>query len=47
MFIALALSSTTAIANAAELTLFHTWSNESEMAALNTIVKEVTKIKKG
>src|SRR5947207_2386860 len=26
-------------ANALELTLFHTWSNESEMAALNTIVK--------
>jgi ABC-type glycerol-3-phosphate transport system substrate-binding protein len=39
MFVALALGSTAAIANAAELTLFHTWSNESEMAALNTIVK--------
>jgi ABC-type glycerol-3-phosphate transport system substrate-binding protein len=26
-------------ASATELTLFHTWSNESEMAALNTIVK--------
>src|SRR5437868_14802844 len=26
-------------AGATELTLFHTWSNESEMAALNTIVK--------
>jgi glucose/mannose transport system substrate-binding protein len=26
-------------AYAADLTLFHTWSNESEMAALNTIVK--------
>ena len=25
--------------SAAELTLFHTWSNESEMAALNTIVE--------
>lgn len=29
-------------ATAAELTLFHTWSNESEMAALNTIIDDFT-----
>jgi ABC-type glycerol-3-phosphate transport system substrate-binding protein len=29
-------------ASAAELTLFHTWSNESEMAALNTIINDFT-----
>ena len=28
------------VANAADLTLYHSWSNESEMAALNTIVNE-------
>lgn len=36
---------TTTLAQAEELTLFHTWSNESEMAALNTIIdkfKETT-----
>lgn len=38
MMSALALSTASTIAGAAELTLFHTWSNESEMAALNTIV---------
>ena len=27
-------------ANAVELTMWHSWSNESEMAALNTIVDE-------
>src|ERR1700692_2122979 len=35
----LALGMAPVAAQAAELTLFHTWSNESEMAALNTIVK--------
>ena len=33
------LGTTPVAAFAADLTLFHTWSNESEMAALNTIVK--------
>ena len=37
---ALVLSTASYAASAAELTLFHTWSNESEMAALNTIVKK-------
>lgn len=37
--LALAFGALPVIANAAEITLFHTWSNESEMAALNTIVK--------
>jgi glucose/mannose transport system substrate-binding protein len=37
--LALALGSAPIAAHAAELTLFHTWSNESEMAALNTIIK--------
>jgi glucose/mannose transport system substrate-binding protein len=38
--LALALALTTALTpvSAEELTLFHTWSNESEMAALNTII---------
>src|SRR3954453_13782757 len=35
----LAIGMTPIAAGAVELTLFHTWSNESEMAALNTIVK--------
>jgi len=30
-------------ANAVDLTLFHTWSNDSEMAALNTIINAFTK----
>ncbi|MFO1141568.1 MAG: ABC transporter substrate-binding protein [Amaricoccus sp.] len=34
----LALGAMPGAAGAVELTLFHTWSNESEMAALNTIV---------
>ena len=38
MALALAFGALPFVANAAELTLFHTWSNESEMAALNTIV---------
>jgi len=37
--IVLALGVAPVVAQAADLTLFHTWSNESEMAALNTIVK--------
>src|SRR5947209_19249903 len=37
---ALAIGMTPLAASATDLTLFHTWSNESEMAALNTIVKE-------
>src|SRR5437588_9254686 len=37
---ALAIGMTPFAASATDLTLFHTWSNESEMAALNTIVKE-------
>jgi glucose/mannose transport system substrate-binding protein len=37
--IVLALGITPVATQAADLTLFHTWSNESEMAALNTIVK--------
>jgi glucose/mannose transport system substrate-binding protein len=36
--LALLLCGAAPYAQAAELTLFHTWSNESEMAALNTIV---------
>jgi glucose/mannose transport system substrate-binding protein len=36
---ALAIGMTPLAASAVELTLFHTWSNESEMAALNTILK--------
>ena len=36
--LAFGLSSASTFAYAAELTLFHTWSNESEMAALNVIV---------
>ena len=36
--LALALGAMPGAAGAVELTLFHTWSNESEMAALNTIV---------
>jgi glucose/mannose transport system substrate-binding protein len=35
----LAVGMTPIAAGAVELTLFHTWSNESEMAALNTIIK--------
>jgi glucose/mannose transport system substrate-binding protein len=37
---ALAIGLAPVAASATDLTLFHTWSNESEMAALNTIVKE-------
>src|SRR6185436_17288505 len=37
---ALAIGMVPVAAGATDLTLFHTWSNESEMAALNTIVKE-------
>jgi len=37
--LAFTLGLSTVTARAADLTLFHTWSNESEMAALNTIVK--------
>jgi glucose/mannose transport system substrate-binding protein len=36
---ALAIGMVPIAANALELTLFHTWSNDSEMAALNTILK--------
>jgi ABC-type glycerol-3-phosphate transport system substrate-binding protein len=36
---ALAIGMAPVAASAVELTLFHTWSNESEMQALNTIVK--------
>src|SRR5436305_1978776 len=36
---ALAIGMTPLAASARDLTLFHTWSNESEMAALNTIVE--------
>src|SRR5258707_10758860 len=39
---ALALGILPAAAGAVELTLFHTWSNESEMAALNTILDAFT-----
>jgi len=39
---ALALAATPLAANAVELTLFHNWSNESEMAALNSILKAYT-----
>jgi glucose/mannose transport system substrate-binding protein len=38
----LALLAAPLAANAVELTLFHTWSNESEMAALNSILKAYT-----
>ena len=38
--LALAFGALPFTANAVELTLCHTWSNESEMAALNTIVDE-------
>ena len=37
--IVLGLALASGAARATDLTLFHTWSNESEMAALNTIVK--------
>ena len=37
--IVLGLALASSVARATDLTLFHTWSNESEMAALNTIVK--------
>ena len=36
--LALAFGTLPFAAQAAELTLWHSWSNESEMAALNTIV---------
>jgi len=36
---ALAIGMAPMAASALELTLFHTWSNDSEMAALNTIIK--------
>ena len=39
---ALAIGLSPIVASAAELTLFHTWSNESEMAALNTIINDFT-----
>src|ERR1700712_666539 len=39
---ALAIGLSPMTANALELTLFHTWSNDSEMAALNTILKAFT-----
>src|SRR3954468_15282745 len=39
---ALALGLAPMAASAMELTLFHTWSNESEMAALNTILDAYT-----
>jgi len=39
---ALAALAAPAAAGAVELTLFHTWSNESEMAALNSILKAYT-----
>lgn len=38
--LALAFGALPFAAGAAELTLYHSWSNESEMAALNTIVNE-------
>src|SRR3954452_2709400 len=41
--LALALAAVPAAGGAVELTLFHTWSNESEMAALNTIIDAFTK----
>jgi len=37
--LAFTLGLSTVTSHAADLTLFHTWSNESEMAALNSIVK--------
>ena len=37
---ALAIGTSAMAANAAELTLFHTWSNDSEMKALNTILDD-------
>ena len=40
---ALAIGFSPMAASAVELTLFHTWSNESEMAALNTIINAFTK----
>jgi glucose/mannose transport system substrate-binding protein len=40
---ACAIGLTPMTASAVELTLFHTWSNESEMAALNTIIDAFTK----
>jgi glucose/mannose transport system substrate-binding protein len=40
---ALAIGLAPVAAGAVELTLFHTWSNESEMAALNTILDAFTK----
>src|SRR5664279_1933210 len=39
---ALVIGLVPAAAGAVELTLFHTWSNESEMAALNTILDAYT-----
>jgi glucose/mannose transport system substrate-binding protein len=39
---ALAIAGAPFSANALELTLFHTWSNESEMAALNSIIDAYT-----
>jgi glucose/mannose transport system substrate-binding protein len=36
---ALAIGMAPVAASALELTLFHTWSNDSEMAALNTVIK--------
>ena len=38
----LALGAAPSLASAVELTLFHTWSNESEMAALNSILNAYT-----
>jgi len=35
---AAALTASVGAAHATDLTLFHTWSNESEMKALNTII---------
>ena len=40
---ALAIGFSPMAASAVELTLFHTWSNDSEMAALNTIINAFTK----
>ncbi|MET0904828.1 MAG: ABC transporter substrate-binding protein, partial [Tardiphaga sp.] len=40
---ALAIGLSPMISSGAELTLFHTWSNDSEMAALNTIIDDFTK----
>ncbi len=37
---ALALATMSSVAGATELKLFHSWSNESEIGALNVIVKE-------